>query len=64
MKVSRRRWLGDGHKYTLLDGYNGVSTFEADVWRRKHSILLIMLIALAGLAFVFISGYGFTIASG
>ena len=63
MKASRRRWFGDGHKYTLLGGYNGVSTLEADLWRRKHSVLLIMLIALAGLAFVFISGYYFTFDS-
>ena len=63
MKASRRRWLGDGHKYTLLDGHNGVSKLEADLWRKKHSILLIMLIALAGLAFVFIYGYVFVIGS-
>lgn len=56
MKASRRRLFGDGHKYTLLGTRNGVSGIDDALWRRKHSILFIMLIALGGLAFVFISG--------
>ncbi|KAK5172046.1 uncharacterized protein LTR77_003683 [Saxophila tyrrhenica] len=49
----RRRLLGDGHTYSLIGSPQDV---EDQLWRRKHYILLIMLVALAGLAAVFVSG--------
>lgn len=58
MRPSRPRLFGgDGHKYTLLGSQNGGSAIDAGLERKKHSVLLIMLITLAGLAIVLISGY-------
>ena len=37
MKASRRRWLGDGHKYTLLAGRNVVELSA------RHAEILLML---------------------
>ncbi len=45
---------GDGgHNYTLL---GSSAALEAQLWRRKHSFLIIVLILLAGLVAVFVSG--------
>jgi hypothetical protein len=60
MKTSRLRLFGgDRHKYTLLDNQNGTSELEARLWRRKHSLLFLVLVALAGFAVVLISRYDF-----
>lgn len=51
----RRRLLGgDGYKYALIGGHGDA---QSDLWRRKHSVLIIMLLALAGLVGVFVLGY-------
>lgn len=53
----RSRLLGgDGHKYALIGGSRR-SIQQDDLWRRKHSVLVIMLIAFAGLVGVFVWGY-------
>ena len=57
MNAFRRRVIGDGHRYTLLGTHNGSSKAEEHLWRRKHYALLLVLIALAGLAAVFVSRY-------
>ena len=55
MKRSRLRLFGDGHRYSLISNQHGTS--EAKPWRRKHSALFIVLVALAGFAVVMISRY-------
>jgi hypothetical protein len=59
MKIPSRLRLfgGDGHKYTLLGHQHGASASEASLWKRKHSVLVLMLVALAGFAVVVISRY-------
>lgn len=58
MNAFRRRLFGgDGHKYTLLGSETATSKLDEQLWRRKHSVLLITLVALAGLSIVVISRY-------
>ena len=58
MEALRFRLFGsDGHKYAPLGGHNGRSQLQERLWRRKHFVLLVMLVALAGFAAVIISRY-------
>ena len=59
MKIPFRPRLfgGDGHKYTLVGGQHGASAVQESLWRKKHSVLVLMLVALAGFAVVIISRY-------
>ncbi|KAK3719427.1 hypothetical protein LTR37_004284 [Vermiconidia calcicola] len=45
----------DGHRYAHLGGENAPAEFKAALWTRKHSILLIILVAFAGLAAIYVS---------
>jgi hypothetical protein len=51
-----RRLLGQGkHKYTFIGSHAEKDALQ--LWRRKHFVLLIMLVALAGFVVVFAIGY-------
>jgi hypothetical protein len=52
--IRRRLFEGDEHKYSLIGSRQDE---QEQLWRRKHYVLVIMLITFAGLAAVFISGY-------
>ena len=56
MITAWRRHLpgGGGHKYRPIGNHEDV---QNQLFRRKHYVLLIMLIAMAGLAAVFVVGF-------
>ena len=48
---------GNGPKYTLVSNQKSRPELEAQLWRRKHSALFIVLVALVGLTIVVVSRY-------